>query len=803
MHWMKKLSSMTISRKFILLLLAIFLPASAIIIMSGLDQRRHEIQDAKDKSLMLVQSLAAQQEQIAIGTKLMLSTLAQLPQVQHLDSDACNALFHEINARHSFYTNISATRPDGSIFAISIPIKHGTVNLADRKHIRDAIRTRDFAAGEFILGRVSNVHSINYTFPVQDNAKNLLGVVIAGFRLDEYDAFMKPSLREGYSLTITDHAGVRLYHIPANDRAAPGEPVPPTMHALISGTSEQGTFERTSEDGTERICAFKQLRLREGAAPYLYMVVGLPKDKIEQKADIVMLRDLFFLSIAAALAMSLAWALGNFTLVKPVRRLAVAVQHFGPGDMNARTGMPHTSDELGRLAKSFDDMAGLLQQAYDDLEIKVKERTAELAATNEQLVSEIEERNKVETALRESEKRFKELTELLPKSIFEMDLQGQFTFLNQAAYATFEYAPEDLENGISWPALIAPADIPKIRDYFARVLSGEKAGSVEITAARKHGGRFPAIIFASVILSAGMPVGFRGIFVDLSERKAIEEELRRAEKLESIGQLASGIAHEINTPSQYVWDNTRFLQGAFHDLEGVQKLFDTLIARMAAGEPAGDLLEKIMMETQQADLEFLREEIPRAIEHSLEGIGHISRIVLAMKDFSHPGTNEKTSIDLNRAIESTITVTRNEWKYVADMETDFDPRLPLVPCLPGEINQVILNMIINATHAIIEAREKHGSDEKGKIVIGTGVQGDFAEIRISDTGTGIPEEIRSKIFDPFFTTKEVGKGTGQGLAISHSVILDKHGGTISFESEVGKGTTFWVRLPLGNGREQG
>ncbi len=164
-----------------------------------------------------------------------------------------------------------------------------------------------------------------------------------------------------------------------------------------------------------------------------------------------------------------------------------------------------------------------------------------------------------------------------------------------------------------------------------------------------------------------------------------------------------------------------------------------------------------------------------------------------MKEFSHPGTDVKTNIDLNKAIESTITVARNEWKYVAEMVTDFDPGLPLVPCLPAEINQVVLNMIINASHAVADALKQNGSDKKGTITIATRARDGYAEIRISDTGTGIPENIRSKIFDPFFTTKEVGKGTGQGLAISRSVVVDKHGGTITLDSESGQGRLLYYQ----------
>ena len=173
----------------------------------------------------------------------------------------------------------------------------------------------------------------------------------------------------------------------------------------------------------------------------------------------------------------------------------------------------------------------------------------------------------------------------------------------------------------------------------------------------------------------------------------------------------------------------------------------------------------------------------------------MTKIVQAMKEFSHPGTEEKVETDLNRAIDTTITVARNEWKYVAEMLTDFDPALPPVPCLPGDFNQVILNLIVNASHAIA-AVVGEGSQGKGTITVSTRHEGDWVEIRVRDTGTGIPEAIRSKIFDPFFTTKEVGKGTGQGLAIAHSVIVDKFGGTLTYETTVGKGTTFIIRLPL-------
>jgi PAS domain S-box-containing protein len=437
-----------------------------------------------------------------------------------------------------------------------------------------------------------------------------------------------------------------------------------------------------------------------------------------------------------------------------------------------------------------------LQDAYEGLEVKVAERTNELGATNEQLRAEIEERKEIEEALRESRRKFEELADLLPQSVFETDANGTFTFLNQAGYATFEVAPADLEGGLSFQDLIVPEETKKLEDYRSRILAGEKISFLEVSALnKKSGSKFPAALYSSVIYASGIETGIRGIFVDLSERKKMEAELRRAEKLESIGQLAAGIAHEINTPAQYTGDNIRFLEESFKGLERVFELYDSLVDSLRTGKPYENIIGKIEATAGESDLEYIREEIPNAILQSMEGIERISEIVLAMKEFSHPGADEKKNIDLNRAIENTITVARNEWKYVADVVTDFDPNLPLVPCLPGEINQVVLNMIVNAAHAITE-KLKDGLEQKGMITVATRRRAECAEILIRDTGNGIREEIRSKIFDPFFTTKEVGKGTGQGLAISHSVIVDKHSGSISFETEGGVGTTFIVRLPI-------
>ena len=313
---------------------------------------------------------------------------------------------------------------------------------------------------------------------------------------------------------------------------------------------------------------------------------------------------------------------------------------------------------------------------------------------------------------------------------------------------------------------------------------------------KKDGSLYEGEVTISPVRDAsGVMISYVAIARDVTQEVMMEMQLRQAQKLEAIGRLAAGIAHEINTPSQYVGDNTRFLKEAFADLLGLLKKHEHIISELENQSLLPDLASEAKKEAEEADLEYLVEEIPQAIDQSLDGIERVARIVRAMKEFSHPGAEEKTPIDINKAIDSTITVARNEWKYVADMKTDFDPNLPLVPCLPGEFNQVILNMIVNAAHAIADVLSE-SPDTKGAISVATRKVDDWAEIRISDTGCGIPPHVQAHIFDPFFTTKEVGKGTGQGLAISHNVVVEKHRGSISFETETGKGTTFIIRLPL-------
>lgn len=362
--------------------------------------------------------------------------------------------------------------------------------------------------------------------------------------------------------------------------------------------------------------------------------------------------------------------------------------------------------------------------------------------------------------------------------------------------------------------------------YLLDYLLGERTGLELLGEAVSHGSKRPIILLTGkgdheVDLKA-MKVGASDYLVKdqisapllersmryAIERKRVEVENQtrdiqnqHARKLEAVGSLAAGIAHEINTPIQFVGDNTRFIADAFETLMNLFECYRGLLVDTKSDNNSDLIVEKIAKANKNADFEYLKQEIPLAVSQTLEGVERVATIVRAMKDFSHPDKGEKSLSDLNKALQTTLTVARNELKYVAKIVTDFDNDLPLVWCHVGELNQVFLNLLVNAAQAIAEA-VGDGSRERGTITVRTRGKGDEVVITIADTGNGIPEAFRDKIFDPFFTTKDVGKGTGQGLAIARSVIVKKHNGSITYESEEAKGTCFYIHLPVSNKRSK-
>ena len=388
--------------------------------------------------------------------------------------------------------------------------------------------------------------------------------------------------------------------------------------------------------------------------------------------------------------------------------------------------------------------------------------------------------------------------------LWEGQLDGGAAWFSDQYWAMLGYIPDDMDASFATAnELLHPDDRPRLLAALRAIRqNGSREFDLEMRMRCKDGswrwihskGR------AFDHAPDGRAVRIAGVHVDVTQRKDAERRLAAAERLESIGRLAAGVAHEINTPVQFVSDNVQFLRTSIADMGVIIQAYRQLQHAAQSGGDVNEAARLAKSAEAAADLDYIIENVPLAIDSAVDGLDRIATIVRSMKEFAHPDQAQKSFTDLNRAIQSTLVIAHNEYKYVATVDAQFG-ELPPVLCYSGEINQVILNLLVNASHAIADVVKSTGG--LGTIEVRTRRDGDEVEISIADTGSGIPEAVREKIFDPFFTTKEVGKGTGQGLAIAHTVIVKKHGGTLRFETECGKGTTFIIRLPIAASSAEG
>lgn len=342
-----------------------------------------------------------------------------------------------------------------------------------------------------------------------------------------------------------------------------------------------------------------------------------------------------------------------------------------------------------------------------------------------------------------------------------------------------------------------PSCLPSFAEVFPDldlhgVLSRDEELRTETGLARTDGTRVPVwVICAQLRAEDGAKLIVS--VIDLSGRKELERRLVQASRMEAVGQLAAGVAHEVNTPIQFIGDGIRFLRDCLADLQTAHDETSLVVDRLRArGALSAQEDEAIRCAESRGDLEFVFAEGPAAVERTLRGVDRVAEIVRALRAFAHPDDGTMAPADLNRAVRDAVVVARGEYKHIAELLLELDPELPPVPCNLGQLNQVLLNLLVNAAHAV-EAKPRDGL---GTIVVRSWLQGDSVCVSVRDDGTGIEPSIRGRVFDPFFTTKPIGKGTGQGLALAHSFVEVNHGGQLSFDSVVGGGTTFVIRLPV-------
>ncbi|MEY4580387.1 MAG: hypothetical protein RL701_5090 [Pseudomonadota bacterium] len=381
----------------------------------------------------------------------------------------------------------------------------------------------------------------------------------------------------------------------------------------------------------------------------------------------------------------------------------------------------------------------------------------------------------------------------VPALVIAIDRSGALRFVNQAVAEPVAANTQET----SWQKYVPATARHAVQQALQVVLDGGAPQTQDVTVPERDGRTTWLTMYLGPIRSGSQITGALIVSQDVTQMKRAQRDLFNAQRLAAIGTLAAGVAHEINTPIQFVGDSLDFLREASRDANGLLTRLLELRNALEAQAPESPELTALVAATHaaetHADLEYLIEHVPRAFDRCTDGLERVKSIVVSMKEFSHPAQNDMAPVDLNRAIMATLVVARSEYKYVADLVTDL-AELPFVTCYVNDINQVVLNIVVNAAHAIGD--RVAGSDSKGVITVRSRVIDSDVVISIQDTGGGIPDAIHDRVFEPFFTTKVVGRGTGQGLAIAWTAVNEKHAGQLTFESESGIGTTFFIRLPI-------
>ncbi len=473
--------------------------------------------------------------------------------------------------------------------------------------------------------------------------------------------------------------------------------------------------------------------------------------------------------VLGACGIALASAVILYNIFQPIENIISAMIDASHDPHNTKDYIMQRKDVAGEVGEVMQALDSLLLQVHEGFR-RTEQAEQESAAAARQLDA---------------------VFNSVADGLITVDAEGEIGSLNKSAYGIFGYDKQSINEkkiGDLFPPAVSLRYMRSIQSFIGG--SGSDlvdSGPKEMMGLQSGGGEIPIeLSVTSIPLDGGHSI-FVNVIRDITYRKNLERQLLQAQKMEALGSLSSGIAHEINTPAQYVRDNIKFMQEAFQAYDGFYK---TVL------QTKDTLPQEIRETITKQDIAFFSGEAPQALAQSLEGVARISEIVGAIKGFSYPATEDIVHIDLNAVLNNTIIVSRNQWKPFAQVRTEFDENVPPVPCFPGKLTQVILNLIVNATHAIEEKSRGVEDPEHNFITISTAVTKKTVVIRVADTGCGIPKENMSKIFNPFFTTKEVGKGTGQGLSISYDIIVKKHGGTLTAASEPGKGAVFTIELPM-------
>ncbi|MFH7320775.1 ATP-binding protein [Desulfurivibrio sp. D14AmB] len=722
-----------------LLVMVAVLPALLIMLYTGLEQRRQQIEVAKGDVTLLVRTMAEAQEELAVSTRQMLAMLSRLPAIHELDPVAGTEILADLLAHNPDYLNLTLTGLDGRVLISALPFENAY--LGDRKHFREALASRDFAVGEYIISRVgSMVPAVAFAYPVLDREGELRAVVTAAINLNRLARFYEGlELAADSFIALTDHQGIRLLYLPAREETNPvGRPIRADIWEIARQTGEAGSLVGHGSDGRRRVIAFESVRLTPEAPPHIYVWAGIPEEHILAPANAALGRNLLLMGLVMAISLGISWLVGRFTLVAPIRGLLALTQAFAGGNLGRGKVAPAGSTELVELTLAFYEMADSL-------------------ARNQAVLRENERR------LAEEKERLAVTLASIGDGVVATDTTGRVLLLNEVA--------ADLTG---WPT--AAATGRPLAEVF-RIIDGKSgqprespveqvlaAGRVTALAAdttllaRDGRERHIADSAAPIRDREGQVIGVVLVFRDISQRLRAEQELVKVKKLESVGVLAGGIAHDFNNILTAILGNINLC------------LLDERL-------PAGS--RRLLQEAEKA---------------SIRARGLTQQLLT----FAKGGEPIKESASLAEVVrDSAEFVLRG--KQVA-CSFDFPAQLKPVEIDRGQISQVVQNLILNAVEAMpdggrieISCRNVTIEPQDGREGL---APGDYLLLEVRDSGPGMASEVLERIFDPYFTTKA--GGSGLGLAISHTII-GKHGGRITAGSTPGGGSCFTIYLPVGSG----
>jgi PAS domain S-box-containing protein len=855
---MKILNFSPISRKLMLMILFAVMPCLAILLYSGIELRRHLIEDAQSSILAMTHNMALAQKEITQATRQTLSTLSLLPPIQAADPNASSTLLRAVLDQNTNFNNLALLDLKGNVLASGKPFTE--TNLADRRHVKGVLRKNDFAAGEYIITRVGNANpSFAFAYPVLDKNGRPRGILTAAIKLDIFLNFYDASTLPGKSfLAVTDQKGIRIFYHPAQNRTNPvGEPIQAGVWDIATKGDAHGLFFGTGSDGLRRIFAYEKVLLKNEETPYLYVWAGIPEDYILKPANQSLIRNLLLMLLTTVASLFISWVIGKNTLVSPIQRLITLTRNFARGDLDDRSELTAKAGEVGVLTEAFHDMAEALtisrrtlqeseqrfrtiaDFAYDweywidpdghfiylspsceritgyspkeiisDPQIVVKMVKPEYAEKVHHIYfgkdpedgsifsmefpvftksgkevwlenncrqvyddqgnyagrrgsnRDITDRKHAHEKLRKSEEKFKAVFHTSPDAINLNRVEdGKYIDINEGFTKIMGYSREEIMGKFS-----IERDIwhdPKDRN---RLIKGLKQnGVVENLEAEFIGkdGQIKTGLTSARRINIDNQNCILSITRDLTEKKVMEATLQQAQKMESIGTLAGGIAHDFNNILSGIFGFSQLAKRHINDSETAKKDIDQIIK---GAQKATELVQQILT-------------------------------------VSRKSTPEKTPISVYSIVKDALKLLRAIIPATIEIKEDIAANATVMGD-STQIHQIVMNLCTNAYHAMIGTGGCMSVDLKEiEISQKTGIPGlnalpgRYLSLEVSDTGHGMDSAIVKKIFDPYFTTKDAGKGTGLGLAVVFSIV-EEHKGYIRVHSEPGKGSTFYVYLPI-------